>query len=277
MSQSLEIDLKTNSDVPQAMDKAKAATESFNKQVEKVSKTTKRSMDASKESTVSVGKQVDEIGRKFSMSFKDIFLSFLGPMALVTAAISIISRKIEENQKKQQDANQAAIDGTNELISKEEQYWAKKRDLQKKATESEEQAKLSSEQIAKDFLLNTKEGAALMELKTRSSQAPGYLKALEGVTGAREKQAELLSKSPEIQAAVRLNLMEMQKKDPLAAAAAKDFKGPEGFGNVIGVGPNPVLEAMAKQNEIALAQLAELQKISGTSGVPTDFTKTPSK
>lgn len=186
MSQSLEIDLKTNSDVPQAMDKAKAATESFNKQVEKISKNSKRSMDASKESTVSVGKQVDDIGRKFSMSFRDIFLSFLGPMALVTAAISIISRKIEENRKKQEEANQAAIDGTNELISKEEQYWAKKRDLQKKATESQEQAKLSSEQIAKDFLLNTKEGAALLELKTRRSQMPGYLRALEGVTGSRE-------------------------------------------------------------------------------------------
>ena len=252
MSQSLEVNINTKSDVPQAMDKAKSATVSF-------------------------GKQVEDIQKKFSTAFKDIFLGFTAPMIIMNALVRMVSDKIEENRKKQQEATQAAIDGTNELISKEEQYWAKKRDLQKKATESEEQAKLSSEQIAKDFLLNTKEGAALMELKTRSSQAPGYLKALEGVTGAREKQAELLSKSPEIQAAVRLNLMEMQKRDPLASSAAKDFKGPEGFGNVIGVGPNPVLEAMNEQVELARQQLAELQKISGTSGVPTDFTKTPQK
>ena len=252
MSQSLEVNINTKSDVPQAMDKAKSATVSF-------------------------GKQVEDIQKKFSTAFKDIFLGFTAPMIIMNALIRMVSDRIEENRKKQQEATQAAIDGTNELISKEEQYWAKKRDLQKKATESQEQAKLSSEQIAKDFLLNTKEGAALLELKTKESQKPGFLRALEGATGSREAQAELLSKSPEIQAAVRLNLMEMQKRDPLAAAAAKDFKGPEGFGNVIGVGPNPVIEAMAKQTEIALAQLAELQKISGTSGVPTDFTKTPSK
>jgi len=252
MAQSLEVNIKTTSDVPQAMDKAKSATVSFSK-------------------------QVDDIQKKFSTAFKDIFLGFTAPMIIVNALMRLVSDKIEENRKKQQEATQAAIDGTNDLITKEEQYWAKKRDLQKKATESQEQAKLSSEQIAKDFLLNTKEGAALLELKTKRSQMPGYLRALEGVTGSREAEAELLSKSPEIQAAVRLNLMEMQKKDPLASAAAKDFKTPEGFGNVIGVGPNPVIEAMAKQTEIALAQLAELQKISGTFGVPTDFTKTPSE
>jgi hypothetical protein len=279
MSQSLEIDLKTNSDVPQAMDKAKAATESFNKQVEKVSKTTKRSMDASKESTVSVGKQVDEIGKKFSMSFKDIFLSFLGPMALVTAAISIISRKIEENQKKQQDANQAAIDGTNELISKEEQYWAKKRDLQKKATESKEQAQLSTEMITKDFLLNDPVGRAYLYTKQggkSQEQLPSWLKGLSRLTGSEEKAAGLLSKSPEAQMFVKTALMSLVKDNPLTGQSVP-FKSPEGFGNVIGVGPNPVLEAMNEQVELARQQLTELQKISGTSGVPTDFTKTPSK
>jgi hypothetical protein len=68
-------------------------------------------------------------------------------------------------------------------------------------------------------------------------------------------------------------------EDKQAENKAGTFKGPEGFSNVIGVGPNPVIEAMARQTEIALAQLAELQKISGTSnGVPIDFTKgLPSK
>jgi hypothetical protein len=53
-----------------------------------------------------------------------------------------------------------------------------------------------------------------------------------------------------------------------------DFKGPEGFSNVIGVGPNPVMEAMARQIEIQEQQLAELQKISGsTPAGQGDFTK----
>lgn len=73
---------------------------------------------------------------------------------------------------------------------------------------------------------------------------------------------------------VQTALMSQRRENPLPGQSA-GFKGPEGFSNVIGVGPNPVIEAMARQTEIALAQLAELQKISGsTQAVPTDFTKT---
>jgi hypothetical protein len=52
------------------------------------------------------------------------------------------------------------------------------------------------------------------------------------------------------------------------------FKGPEGFSNVVGVGANPVMEAMAAQTEIALQQLAELQKLNAKGNdTQTDFTK----
>jgi hypothetical protein len=57
-----------------------------------------------------------------------------------------------------------------------------------------------------------------------------------------------------------------------------DFKGPEGFSNVIGVGPNPVMEAMNAQLEEQQKQTALLEKIANKDGaVPTDFTKTPQK
>lgn len=250
MSQSLELNIKTTSDVPQAMDKAKSATVSF-------------------------GKQVDDIQKKFSTAFKDIFLSFLGPMALLGVAINYIGKLIEENQRKHREANQAAIDGTNELMSAEDRYYARKRDNEKKDKENREQAAMSREDITKDFLLNTREGRAIMQLKGAGTQnQPAFLKALEGFTGGQEGQAALLAKSPEIQQAVQLNLMEMAKKNPLPSGEKRDFKGPEGFSNVVGVGPNPVIEAMARQTEIALAQLAELQKISGsTPGGQGDFTK----
>jgi len=63
MAQDLTVNIKTTSDVPQAMDRAKGATDSF-------------------------GKQVEGISKKFAGSFKDIFLSFLGPMALITGAFA---------------------------------------------------------------------------------------------------------------------------------------------------------------------------------------------
>jgi hypothetical protein len=69
----------------------------------------------------------------------------------------------------------------------------------------------------------------------------------------------------------------MAKQGPISEGIkgkTADFKGPEGFSNVIGVGPNPVMEAMARQIEIQEQQLAELQKISGsTPAGQGDFTK----
>lgn len=72
-------------------------------------------------------KQMDGIGKKFGSGFKDIFLSFLGPMALLGTAMAFIGKIIADNQKKHEDANQAAIDGTNSLMSAEDKYWANKR------------------------------------------------------------------------------------------------------------------------------------------------------
>jgi len=251
MAQSLELNIKTSSDVPQAMDKARSATVSF-------------------------GQQVDGIQKKFSTAFKDIFLSFLGPMALLGVAINYIGKLIEDNQKKHREANQAAIDGTNELMSAEDRYYAKKRDNEKKDKENREQAAMSREDITREFILNDPVGRAYLYMKQggkAQEQLPSWLKGLSKLTGSDESAAALLAKSQEAQMFVQTALMSQRRENPLPGQSA-GFKGPEGFSNVIGVGPNPVLEAMAQQTEIALAQLAELQKISGsTPGGQGDFTK----
>ena len=53
-----------------------------------------------------------------------------------------------------------------------------------------------------------------------------------------------------------------------------DFKGPEGFSNVIGVGPNPVIEAMNAQLEEAQKQTSLLQNLVDRNPfMPADFTK----
>ena len=238
MSQSLELNIKTTSDVPQAMEKAKAATVGF-------------------------GKQVDDIQKKFSMAFKDIFLSFLGPIALLGVAINYIGKLIDDNRKKHSDANQAAIDQTNELMSAEDQYYAKKRANEKKDKENREQASISREDITRDFILNDPRGLKILYESKIFKQGPGKSAA-----------ADYLAQDKATQERVQALIAEDIKKNPMPSGEKKDFKGPEGFGNVIGVGPNPVLEAMAQQTEIALAQLAELQKISGsTPGGQGDFTK----
>jgi hypothetical protein len=56
-----------------------------------------------------------------------------------------------------------------------------------------------------------------------------------------------------------------------------NFKGPEGFSNVVGIGSNPVMEAMTAQLEEQRKQTALLQQIASPNGsVPADFTKSTS-
>jgi len=54
------------------------------------------------------------------------------------------------------------------------------------------------------------------------------------------------------------------------------FKGPEGFGTVIGVGANPVMEKMTRQNELLeeIRMILEQQYIDNRNGtVPDPFTE----
>ena len=102
---------------------------------------------------------------------------------------------------------------------------------------------------------------------------------------SKEQQAAFLSgtsmndiaKDPEYQKKIQLLIAEDMKKNPLPpteAAKQANFKGPEGFSNVVGVGANPVMEAMNLQLEEAQKQTALLEKIaSPEGGVPKDFTK----
>lgn len=248
MAQSLELNIKTTSDVPQAMEKAKSATVSFSKQVE-------------------------DIQKKFSTAFKDIFLGFTAPMVLLQGAISMISAAIAQ-------AKQDAKEGL-DLIAKGETVYASAEEAKmaqffKAKRAREEEMKLASAgrvEMAREFL-KTPEGKKIA-MEMAISRGP-YMQE-----GGELAAMQMMPRSPEFQKKALeafLNSPEGKAFKPIfedkEGKKAGDFKGPEGFSNIIGVGPNPVLEAMAQQTEIALAQLAELQKISGsTPAGQGDFTK----
>jgi hypothetical protein len=243
MAQDLTVNIKTTSDVPQAMDRAKTATVSF-------------------------GKQVDDIQKKFSMAFKDVFLSFLGPLALLGIAMNYIGKLIDENRKKQEDANQAAIDGTNALMSAEDKYWANKRNNEQKATKETEQAAVTRETVTKEFMIFDRERA--FDAMSKEQQA-----AFLGGTSMND-----IAKDPEYQKKIQALIAEDMKKNPSAGApidASKqaNFKGPEGFSNVIGVGSNPVMESMRSQLLETQRTNALLEQIV-QAPAGTDFTKSSS-
>jgi hypothetical protein len=260
MAQSLELNIKTTSDVPQAMEKAKAATTGLAKQVG------------------AFEKQVGDIGRKFGTSFKDIFLSFLGPMALVTGAMALIGKMIADNERKRAEANQAAIDGTNELMSAEDKYWARKNEREKQTAKAIEEAKTARENTTQEFLEKDPRGQEMLkELQFKSMSDPMGLGRV-----AFSKQKDIQDK---VQAliggdAAKANWEETQRKQKLAAerirkeeeeAKVKAAKqtGKEGLsapnsisGNIIGVGQNPVVTALQEQQAIQREQLAYLQIIA---------------
>ena len=244
MAQDLTVNIKTTSDVPQAMDRAKGATVSF-------------------------GKQVEDIQKKFSMAFKDVFLSFLGPLALLAVAINYIGKLIDDNRKKNEDANRAAIEGTNALMSAEDKYYANKRNNEKKLKEDTEEAKTQRETTTREFLQSDPRGADILKYAPQSREA--------GLTVS--QLAFKVAKEKGVQDQVQAIIAEDMKKNPNAGTTAGKeataFKGPEGFSNVIGVGSNPVMEAMNSQLEETKRTNTILENIASGKGTTDNWLTSP--
>jgi hypothetical protein len=202
-------------------------------------------------------KQLEGIGKKFGSSFKDIFLSFLGPMALLGTAMAFIGKIIADNQKKHEDANQAAIAGTNALMSAEDKYWANKKNNEKKSAEDAEAAKIQRVKTTEEFLATD----AADEIVSREMKKRGVLIESSFIRGQ-------IALDPKVQAEVQALIGQEAAATGATGAGltGKAFKAPEGFGNVIGVGANPVLEAMTSQLEEAKRTNDLLATIANAGG-----------
>ena len=244
MAQDLTVNIKTTSDVPQAMDKAKSATVSF-------------------------GKQVEDIQKKFSTAFKDIFLGFTAPMILIQSAISYISAQMEQARRDAKEGLDLIAQGKSEFASSEE---AKTAAFFKRRKELEEEKRLVQEgraSLTEQILTDPELGKGFVPPQRIMQR----LQSGESIKG--------VSKDPEL-GRMAMDFLQQTEKGrkilaeatPTEAAKQANFKGPEGFSNVVGVGANPVMEAMAEQTELARQQLAELQKLNAKGNdTQTDFTK----
>ena len=233
-------------------------------------------MDKAKAAVGGFGSQIEGISKKFGNSFKDIFLSFLGPMAILTTVLALIGKMIANNQKKRDDAHQAAINDTNELMSAEDRYYEKKRANEKKDKETKEQAKLTREEVTANFLgQGFSTDAKTFREDARKLVFDYYSKAKETGNGY---GISTMSQDKAVQDQVQAIIAADMAKNPAAVAPTgpTSFKTPEGFGNVVGVGANPVMEAMTLQLEEARKQTVLLESLNNKSpggGVPVDFTK----
>jgi len=245
MAQSLELNIKTTSDVPKAMDKAKAATVSF-------------------------GKQVEDIQKKFSTAFKDIFLGFTAPMILLQGAISYITGAIQKAKQDAKDGLDLLASGESKFATSEEQkaaaFFKRRAELKEEKRLVEEGREEITEQVLsspefKDFVLPD-------QFKRRLA-AGESISSISRDKGLQQDALDFYKNTAEGRKITEG--MDIGKQ-----AKPADFKGPEGFSNVIGVGANPVMEAMNLQLEEAQKQTALLEKIANPgAGVSDDFTKKP--
>jgi hypothetical protein len=253
MAQDLTVNIKTTSEVPQAMEKAKSATVSFSKQVE-------------------------DIQKKFSTAFKDIFLGFTAPMVILNGVISMISSAIE---KAKQDAKEGL-----DLVAKGETVYASSEEKRMASFFRAKKAREEEQRLVKEGILEsarlfaqTEDGKAFMASQEQRAREAGNSNLAMLIRGGNYKMAADMN--PQFLS----NLMDTFKRSPEGKKALAEvgsgndfksntFKGPEGFSNVIGVGANPVIEAMSlqleeqkKTNEI-LTQIA-----NGKTPDSKDFTK----
>lgn len=255
MAQSLELNIKTTSDVPQAMDKAKAATSSFEK-------------------------QVGDIGKKFGTSFKDIFLSFLGPMALVTAAIGVVAKMIAENQRNTEEAYRAAIDGTNELMSAQDRYYARKQDLKRKEAETKEEARTARIDVTESFLRTDPRGKEMVQKVYEAFRGSAFGVPLEkNVTPMAARQISSdLAKSEKVQIEVQKMIAEDMVKNPLPETKKEPEKptspkASETLGaGVIGVGASAQI-LLAQEANATLASMDAKLGLLVNEGIDKDPTK----
>jgi hypothetical protein len=250
MAQDLTVNIKTTSDVPQAMDKAKAATVGF-------------------------GKQVDDIGRKFSTAFKDIALGFVAPLILLNKAISMISDSIEKSKQDIKDLRDFAATSESKFLDPKTKYLANlrvstdrermERGMAPKATTEEYAYFLQNDPRSKEVLKEAGLGANLKAL-------------VAGVfSSGDEGAARSLASNPEIKTAIDRVIekaaAEAATKGP-DGQKATTFQSPAGFNAVVGMGNNAAMQAQLDQLEEQRKQTALLQQIAASGGdIPADFTK----
>lgn len=211
-----------------------------------------------------IEKNAKRINDAFGNSLSSFFLKFLGPMALLQIAISNITESMQK-------AKQTAEDGFNTLASGEDKYSSATQSRMAafyKNREDEEKAKEQSaagRKAATEKFMDDRGFWAGMWERPISTFA-----AIMGEFGIGPGAgAEWIQKTAEAD-------FEAANKDAQKAGAGNVtqlYKASEGFGNVVGVGASPVLEAMTQQSEIQRQMLVQLEIANANKGNDTDFTK----
>lgn len=265
--------------------------------------------DKVKKSVSQLEKNMEGIQNRFKSFGKDLFLSFAAPMVLLNSAINMVSASIEKARQETRDAIADAEKGENKYMRAGTVTSAREVAARRQDALDRKNAKLAAEALAEEQMgeggvagFGGEADKALFQYVTEGqgamNKAGRLLNAVTmfwGISSA--------SKDEEMQKILERRAGERVATDPTAQAAAKQkeaaeaqiaaqkevdkmptsFKGPDGgFSNVVGVGANPVIEAMTAQLEEAkktnelLAQLVT-PNAGRTDGWIANPTASPSR
>jgi hypothetical protein len=219
--------------------------------------------DKTVKSLDTVEKNAKRVETAFSMSVSSIFLRFLGPMALFQAAISWISDALENSKQQAKEAMDFAIKGESAALKSSTTYLAQKYDTEDKAKKEKEMAEIANAKNTERYLREGNTMAAMNKLGVM-----GYIKyGLSSYADAASGE-DMQNAVEELVKAERAKAGKTYQKPGMT-----DFKGPEGFSNVVGVGASPVLEAMTQQLQVQREMLNQLEVANSTRQPDPDFTK----
>ena len=255
--------------------------------------------DRVKQSVSTLEKNMQGIENRFKSFGKDLFLSFAAPMVILNQAINMISGAIEKSRQEVRDALADAEKGENKYLRAGTVTSAREVAQRKQDALDRKNAKLAAEALAEEqgkeggFLGfgNEADRASLQFLK--ESTGPLDFARRYGKTFLMNAGLKDFSKDEEFQQLLEKRAVARVAETPeakAAAAAAKQkeaaemqiakqkeldskpttFKGPEGFSNVVGVGANPVMEAMTAQLEEQRKQTALLERMANAGFSPAD-------
>ena len=274
MAQSLEVQIKATSDVPQAVDRAKEAITSLEKRASSVKVGTAGGAveQTTTKATSAVGGQFDKIGKAFGNTISSVFLSFMGPLAIISGIIAFVSNSIAEARQLATDGLNRIAEGKSKLASDEESKMAaffKAKDAREK---EQKEVEAGRSEMTLRFLEETEEGRKIKRRYGGSDGGAGSPHILKHNENIQKLALQAFLASPE--GKKYASIFEEEK-----AIKENSFKAPEGFSNVVGVGANPVLQALDDTLTEAKKQTEILEKIAskGEQSTAPDFTKTELK
>lgn len=207
-------------------------------------------------------KNIASINKKFQDFGKDLFLSYLGPMALLNNAINFISNKLSEERTKTIADAQAARDlvsgGKSEFSSGEQMALSQSMKANSERRERKRLTTIDDIRSSAEFLETNQAGRNIL-IREKQLRESALKQAAGGQGGGITIGAMEIARDPEIRKEIYDIFL---KQNKIQGGQGTAFKAPEGFSNVVGVGANPVMEAMASQLEEQRKQTDLLQQIA---------------